>query len=119
MATKKFKANENFNINWEVFRNNLARLLNGKGFTKADLARELDLSVSTITRYFYETTPDLTALWLIADYFDVPIDWLLGRSRERWNRVEPELQTIMDRYTAATPSDKLVIRTLLEKYASE
>lgn len=116
MATKKYKGNENFNIDWTIFRTNLQRLLDSRGFTKADLSRALDLSVSTVTRYFYETTPDMVALWLIADYFDVPIDWLLGRSSQRWEKLSPELKNLCDKYTSASESDKLIINTLLDKY---
>ena len=119
MATKKYKANEDFNIDWSVFRSNLGKLIDSKGMTKADLSRNLNLAISTITRYFYESTPDIYALWMIADYFDVQIDWLLGRSKERWETLPPDLQMVCDKYNVATENDKLVIRTILEKYADK
>jgi transcriptional regulator with XRE-family HTH domain len=116
MATGKFKANQDFNIDWSVFRANLQKLLDSRGYTKADFARVLDLSVSTISRYFYETTPDMVCLWLIADYFDVPIDWLIGRSESRWEKTPKELKELCDKYLMATESDRLIIKTLLNKY---
>ena len=119
MATRRYKGNEGFNIDRDLFRERLQMLLDSRGYTKADLSRALDLSVSTVTRYFYESIPDTTALCLIADYFDVTTDWLLGRSNERWIKLPDEQQMLIDLYTVATPSDKLVIKTLLEKYANK
>ena len=117
MATKKYKGNENFNIDWSTFRENLQGLLDSRGFTKADLARAVELSPSTIVRYFYETTPDMVALWIIADFFDVPIDWLIGRSKDRWSNITDDLKALCNRYTIASETDKAVVDTLLSKYA--
>lgn len=119
MANGKYRDTVTFSLDKDKIRSRLQTLLDRRGMTKADLAHELGLSVSTVCRYFYETIPDLTALWLISEYFDVPIDWIVGRSDESYASMPQELQTLIDLYLCATPSDKTVIHTLLSKYANK
>ena len=119
MASNTDKANEDYNIDWELFRKRLQRLMDSRGYTKADLADVLHLSRSTVTRYFYESTPEPVVLCLIADYFEVTLDYLLGRSNERWIKLTDEQQSLISKYTVATPADKMVIQAVLDKYKNE
>ncbi len=48
--------------------------------TLRDLAKAIDVSFSTISRWENgEITPTITYLILLCDYFDVSADYLLGR----------------------------------------
>ena len=60
----------------------LSELRQEAGLTQRELARALHLGNSTISNY--ETGahyPDIEKICLFADYFDVSVDYLLGRSK--------------------------------------
>ena len=62
------------------FKDNLALLRKRNKLTQNDLGALLGLSGSTISMYERgERMPSKEALELIADHFNVPIDFLLGR----------------------------------------
>lgn len=104
-------------IEFETFQKNLKMLMQNRGYSMKALSIELNMNTTSISRYFIDRNPDLTSIWRIADHFDVSIDWLLGRTTSRYDALPDEIQRIADLYTAATDSDKLVIDTLLQKYA--
>lgn len=63
------------------FQNIFKRLRTASGLTQAELSQKLKISRSTIG--MYETgarEPDFETLELIADFFNVDIDYLLGRT---------------------------------------
>lgn len=67
-----------------IFIERLDELLNAKGMTRADLLRELKLGKNSFLNWQTRgTLPHGTTLVKLADYFDVSIDWLVGRSDTR------------------------------------
>lgn len=65
------------------------------GLTQEELAAELKLSKSTISMYENgNREPDFKTLELIADYFHVAADYLLGRSKAGGDSEEPEYQDV-------------------------
>lgn len=63
------------------FQNLLKSLRLSRGLTQEELAKSLQISRSTIGMYENGARePDFETLELIADYFNVDIDYLLGRS---------------------------------------
>lgn len=115
MANKKYKVLDEYD--WSVFRSNLQQLMDSYGFLQRDFARELNLSTTSISRYLSGlSTPDLVSVWRIADYFDVTIDWLLGRMPSRFDSIPDKQREVLNKYSAANPSDRLVIDTILQKY---
>ncbi len=55
-----------------------------KGMRQEDAAKELDISMSAYCRYEYgKREPNASVLWRMADFYDVSIDYLVGRSDER------------------------------------
>jgi transcriptional regulator with XRE-family HTH domain len=80
----------------EVFdlENILKLLRQEKKITQKELATILNLSPSTIA--MYETgkrKPDSDTLKLLADYFDVSVDYLLGRTSKKNVEVDNEIVT--------------------------
>lgn len=62
----------------------LKELRKEKNITQIKLAMELNMSQNTISRYETgERQAGYNELIKIADYFNVSIDYLLGRSNER------------------------------------
>ncbi len=55
-----------------------------KHLKQEEAAEGLQISMRTYCRYEYgEREPNASVLWRMADFFDVNIDYLVGRSDER------------------------------------
>lgn len=67
-----------------IFLERLEELRREKGIMRNQLLRELGLGKNAFLNWKTQNTlPNGTTLVKIADYFDVSIDWLVGRSEER------------------------------------
>jgi len=65
----------------------LRKLREGRGLTQMELSHELKLAASVIATYeLGKKEPSLYHLTLIADYFNVSVDYLLGRDEEKENK---------------------------------
>lgn len=65
----------------KAFADNLLDLIKKDGSKIKDLAARLDISAGALSSYQNDVAqPTLSAICAIADYFHVPIDWLVGRS---------------------------------------
>lgn len=63
------------------FKNVFKRLRTSTGLTQAEMAQKLGISKSTISMYENgNREPDFETLEMIADFFNVDIDYLLGRT---------------------------------------
>lgn len=65
-----------------------------KKLTLRELAKELDISFSALGKYERnEHQPDFDTLEKLADYFDVSIDYLLGRTEKQNLTIEEQDET--------------------------
>ena len=65
----------------ENFSNRLKKCRKEAGLVQEDAARELDIRLSTYNRYERGLSePDISLAAKIADYFDVSLDYLAGRT---------------------------------------
>lgn len=68
----------------EKFIENLHFLLSEKGVTKNQFLKDLHLGKNAIYNWKnYNTLPNGSTLIAIADYFDVSLDYLVGRTNDR------------------------------------
>lgn len=116
MQNGKFKFQDE-NRGFDTFKHNLKTLMNSRGYNMKSLSLDLNMNTTSVSRYFIDRNPDTISLWRIADHFDVSIDWLLGRSSSKFDSIPENAQRIASLYLAASDSDKLVIETILKKYA--
>ncbi|MGN1129861.1 MAG: helix-turn-helix domain-containing protein [Ruminococcus sp.] len=66
------------------FGRKLKGLIEEKGITQKELALQLNIAPSTVSSYVQNTRePDFATLKLIAEYFNVTIDYLLGCKTEQ------------------------------------
>ncbi len=65
-----------------MFLQRLEELIKEKGITKYKLSKDLNLPNSTIWNWQNGCLPTADKLILIADYFEVSTDYLLGRSND-------------------------------------
>lgn len=69
-----------------MFGERLKELREEKGMSQQDLAYFLNISRSSVSAYENNTNyPDPQILVKLADLFDVSLDYLLGRTKERAN----------------------------------
>lgn len=66
------------------FSENLKALRHSKNVTQYALSRECGITVRTIIRYENgERIPDIETACTLADYFNVSLDYLCGRTEEK------------------------------------
>lgn len=69
--------NDNMQI---LFIDRLKELLRDFGLSQYALAKRLGINQSTICNWLNgKKEPSIESLWKLADYFDVSIDYLVGR----------------------------------------
>lgn len=67
----------------QVFKDRLGYLLYKYSVNKSELARKLGIAFSTVHRWFNEDRmPNYVTLQKLADMFDVPVEWLAGKTDE-------------------------------------
>lgn len=63
----------------EGFASKLKRARENTGFTQREVERETGIKQSTLAGYeIGRTTPDFETLGILADFYGVSVDWLLG-----------------------------------------
>ncbi|MCD8398289.1 MAG: helix-turn-helix domain-containing protein [Lachnospiraceae bacterium] len=104
-------------LNFEAFHVNLRNLVAARGITYKQLANEIGILPSTLSRYVGEKRyPDLTNIVKIADYFNVSIDWLIGFNGESFDVLPQEVQDVTEMYMIASPADRDIVQAVLNKY---
>ena len=69
------------------FHERMRSLRKEKGITQKEMAAELGVGYRALQCYEYnERYPDVLGLVAIADYFDISLDYLVGRSDVRERR---------------------------------
>lgn len=63
-----------------IFVQRLKELMKEQNLTQVKLAEKIGLKQNTISAWLCEKKePCITSLWLLADYFEVDVDYLIGR----------------------------------------
>jgi len=115
------------------FRERLKELRRQRGVSQAVLAERLGMSKSTIGAYETgDITPSLEALNALADFFNVDINYLLGKedismyyldpevaqmAQELYDR--PEMRVLFDASRKATKEDIEQVAALLERLSQK
>ncbi len=94
--------------------------------TQEELAKKLNMKRSTIGMYETgERTPPLEALEIYADYFNVDMNYITGRTEKEYYHdlqtkqiaqeifENPDLRTLFDASRGATPRDLKIVKDLL------
>lgn len=93
-------------------------LCNSKKITFAELERALGFSNGQVRRW-EKTKPGIDKIQKVADYFDVSVDYLLGREKEEYSgEQEDDVQMFRDKdaFDNLSPEDQeKVLETLREQ----
>jgi transcriptional regulator with XRE-family HTH domain len=80
------------------FHHILKQLRKSRNLSQEDVAKVLNTTVSTISRYETgEREPNLESLCILADFFNVSLDYLLGREQKANNTKNPEIMHYLNR----------------------
>lgn len=91
----------------DKFGINLRKLRKQRGITQQNMADEINASRSCISNYESgNRQPDNETIKLIADYFDVSVDYLLGRST---------VKTVLKSENAVSKMHEILSRAALSK----
>lgn len=93
-------------------------LLNEKQLTQKQLSLNLNMAASTLSGYIRGARePDFASLDAIARYFNVSVDYLLGRSDMRQNITTKPEQELLEIYRKLTPEQQnFVLEQLRKKF---
>lgn len=68
----------------ETFPQKLKQARLKTGFTQIEISKETKIPRSTIANYETgRTQPDIESLGILADFYEVSVDWLLGTGKHR------------------------------------
>lgn len=66
-----------------IFAERLRELMNEQGLNQVKLAERVGVKQNTVSAWLLKKKePSLTSLWLVADYFGVETDYLIGRKSD-------------------------------------
>lgn len=81
------------------------------------LSDGINSTAATVSRYLSSSrAPDLEYVVRLAEYFGVPIDWLLGFGDDKYAPLPKDQQELLNLYAHATDDDRKVIHAVLNKY---
>lgn len=100
-----------------TFADRFKQLREESGLTQEELARRLGVSKGTVGNYESgaRTPRKLDDLNSLADYFNVEIDYLLGRSNSR-SEYDLEEQWIISCYRNADEDTRIGIKSILRRF---
>ena len=101
-------------LKMSLFSKRLSELIENTGIKKNELADAIGVSSPQITYYLGNREPNYDKLVEIANYFDVTIDYLLGKEEHKKER-EKTMQEHIGEIVSGSNSAK----TLLEEYSIE
>ncbi len=106
-------------FDYTIFQKNLRHIIDSSGKYQYAIAKEIGIEVPTLSRYLKGVrNPDLRYVVMLADYFHVSVDWLVGRSEDKYAALSDEVQEVADLYSVASQEDRMVVQALLNKYRS-
>lgn len=95
---------------------NLKQIRNGRGVSQQTLAAAIGTTQQSINKYEnHKIEPDIATLIALANYFDVTIDYLVGRTDEK-NQPLSDGSSLLNKYSKLNRSEKICIDTLIDTY---
>lgn len=91
-----------------------------KNITQEQLAKHLGIPRSTYSNYEYgNREPDANTLNKIADYFDVSVDYLLGRTDRKGYLTDERAWIIAEKISELPENRRKIIEEIIKSYEDE
>lgn len=95
---------------------NLKAIRHARGISQQTLANAMGITQQSINKYEnHKIEPDIDTLIALADYFDVTVDYLIGRTDEN-NQPLRDSNSLLSKYSRLNKSEKICIDTLIDTY---
>ena len=98
-----------------TFSKRFKYLIHLRGCQLLDISQATGITSSALSRYTkydqYQLTPSLENVVAIANYFDVSVDWLLGRTEDN-----AAISRLIDAWNHASPEDRAIMTIIVNKY---
>ena len=98
-----------------TFSKRFKDLIHLRGCQLLDISQATGITSSALSRYTkydqYQLTPSLENVVAIANYFDVSVDWLLGRTEDN-----AAISRLIDAWNHASPEDRAIMTIIVNKY---
>lgn len=95
---------------------NLKAIRHARGISQQTLANAMGITQQSINKYEnHKIEPDINTLIALADYFDVTVDYLVGRTDEN-NQPLSDSNSLLSKYSRLNKSEKICIDTLIDTY---
>lgn len=102
---------------YSQFHVRLRELIDSRGLLMTQLAEAINSTPATISRYVAGLRkPELDKVILLANYFDVSVDWILGLEDTGPSKLPESQKELISLYSMATEEDRKVIQAILSKY---
>jgi len=109
-----------------VFSTRLAQLREELGLTRKEVAEKLNIDQTTYGKYeLSKRQPDYDTLQKIASFFNVSVDYLLGRTnvRNSNNNVDEDfpddVKVLMRSVSKLTDKQKEIVKRLVQEFINE
>ncbi len=105
-----------------MFSERLKELRKNKGYTQKEIAQELNIAQSSYADWERnKKKPTQEKLTLIADFFNVSTDYLLGQTDIPNSTLEADIDTAIDNSVAYNgipikDNDRMIIKDFLKEY---
>lgn len=105
-----------------MFSERLKELRKNMGYTQKEIAQELNIAQSSYADWERnKKKPTLEKLTLIADFFNVSTDYLLGQTDIPNSTLEADIDMAIDNSVAydgtpITDNDRMIIKDFLKEY---
>lgn len=95
---------------------NLKIIRNEHGISQQTLAAVLGITQQSVNKYEnHKIEPDIDTLIAMANYFEVTVDYLIGRTDEN-NQPVKSSNSLLNKYSQLSKSEKICIDTLIDTY---
>jgi len=109
-----------------VFSTRLAKLREELGLTRKEVAEKLNIDQTTYGKYeLSKRQPDYDTLQKIASFFNVSVDYLLGRTnvRNSNNNIDEDfpddVKVLMRSVSKLTDKQKEIVKRLVQEFINE
>lgn len=97
----------------------LKELRNAKGISQQTLAEKLGVSQQSVNKYEnHDIEPDIDTLIAMADYFNVSVDYLIGRDVNPVPILSSSAQNLLSDYQMLSQEDQAHFSALLHSCAN-